>query len=221
MCAAPAPPHPFWLAHPSFSLPPPPPQQVVYVGLRDLDDKERLTLRKHNIKAFSMQHVDKYGVGKVMEMTLDHLLERDPNRPLHLSYDIDAVDPGIAPSTGTIVRGGLTYRRVGRGGVVWGRAGRGGVEQGGAAGHGAWPALTPQRVRIDPSPPLARVAGRRTTWPSPLRRRASSAAWTWWRSTLRWCPAPGHPKPPMRRLGWSHLRWGLGYCESCAQGRGG
>jgi arginase len=43
-----------------------------------------------------------------MEMALDHLGER----PLHLSYDIDACDPMIAPSTGTAVRGGLTYREA-------------------------------------------------------------------------------------------------------------
>lgn len=68
-------------------------------------------LRRLNIKAFTMQHVDRYGIGKVMEMTLDHLMDRK-QRPLHLSYDIDAVDPVIAPSTGTIVRGGLTYREA-------------------------------------------------------------------------------------------------------------
>ena len=54
-----------------------------------------------------MYHVDKYGIGKVMEMALDHL---GPERPLHLSYDIDVCDPHIAPATGTAVRGGLTYR---------------------------------------------------------------------------------------------------------------
>lgn len=41
-----------------------------------------------------MQHVDKYGIGRVMEMTLDHL----KGRPLHCSYDIDGVDPAVAPS---------------------------------------------------------------------------------------------------------------------------
>lgn len=65
-----------------------------------------LTVHTH-----SPHHFHRYGIGKVMEMTLDHLLERK-QRPLHLSYDIDAVDPMIAPSTGTIVRGGLTYREA-------------------------------------------------------------------------------------------------------------
>eukprot|EP00043_Microstomoeca_roanoka_P000534 m.28012 g.28012 ORF g.28012 m.28012 type:complete len:384 (+) comp10365_c0_seq1:171-1322(+) len=83
-------------------------QNLVYVGLRDLDFPERAIIRKHNIKAFTMYHVDKYGIGKVMEMALDHL----GSRPLHLSYDIDACDPIIAPSTGTAVRGGLSYREA-------------------------------------------------------------------------------------------------------------
>lgn len=84
------------------------PEQIVYVGLRDLDRGERKFLRDLNIQAFTMFHVDKYGIGKIMEMALDHL----NNRPLHLSYDIDACDPVIAPATGTAVRGGLTYREA-------------------------------------------------------------------------------------------------------------
>ncbi len=58
-----------------------------------------------------MQEVDRYGVGKVMEMALDHVCCR-VDRPLHFSLDIDSVDPAWAPSTGTVVRGGLNYREV-------------------------------------------------------------------------------------------------------------
>lgn len=56
-----------------------------------------------------MFHVDKWGIGKVVEMALDHV---NPNkdRPIHLSFDVDALDPEVAPSTGTAVRGGLTFR---------------------------------------------------------------------------------------------------------------
>jgi len=54
-----------------------------------------------------MQHVDAMGIGGVVAAALDAL---GPDRPLHLSYDIDALDPAIAPSTGTVVRGGLTFR---------------------------------------------------------------------------------------------------------------
>ena len=84
------------------------PGRIAYVGLRDLDAQEVDTLRRRDICAFSMTHIDRYGIGKVMEMALEHLGER----PLMVSYDIDAVDPNVAPSTGTSVRGGLTYREA-------------------------------------------------------------------------------------------------------------
>ncbi|KAG1052358.1 hypothetical protein G6F46_002561 [Rhizopus delemar] len=83
--------------------------RLSYIGLRDVDDGEKKIIRENNIQAFSMHHVDKYGIGKVVEMALDHI---NPNRdlPIHLSFDVDALDPTVAPSTGTPVRGGLTFR---------------------------------------------------------------------------------------------------------------
>jgi len=85
------------------------PERLVYIGLRDVDAGEKKLLRDNNIKAFSMHEVDRYGIGKVVEMALDHV---NPNRdsPIHLSFDVDALDPSVAPSTGTPVRGGLTFR---------------------------------------------------------------------------------------------------------------
>lgn len=83
--------------------------RLVYIGLRDIDSGEKKILKDNNIRAFSMHEVDKYGIGKVVEMALDHV---NPNRdrPIHLSFDVDALDPSVAPSTGTPVRGGLTFR---------------------------------------------------------------------------------------------------------------
>lgn len=88
------------------------PDSIVYIGLRDVDRGERRILRDLNVKTFTMYDIDHFGIGKVMEMSLDHLLRSDRNRPIHLSYDIDAVDPSHAPATGTTVRGGLTYREA-------------------------------------------------------------------------------------------------------------
>mmetsp|Transcript_2056 Transcript_2056/g.4436 ORF Transcript_2056/g.4436 Transcript_2056/m.4436 type:complete len:384 (-) Transcript_2056:171-1322(-) len=84
------------------------PKQLVYVGLRDVDPMERVWIRELGIKAFTMTDVDYLGIGQVMKQALDHL----KGRPLHLSYDIDSVDPVLAPATGTKVRGGLTYREA-------------------------------------------------------------------------------------------------------------
>ena len=85
------------------------PDRLVYIGLRDLDQGEKTILKENNIKAFSMHEVDRYGIGEVVEMALRHV---NPNldRPIHLSFDVDALDPSVAPSTGTPVRGGLTFR---------------------------------------------------------------------------------------------------------------
>ncbi|KAI5478909.1 hypothetical protein MNV49_004430 [Pseudohyphozyma bogoriensis] len=84
-------------------------ERLVYIGLRDIDAGERKILKDYNIKAFSMYHVDRYGIGQVMEMALAHV-NPDNDRPIHLSFDVDALDPTVAPSTGTAVRGGLTFR---------------------------------------------------------------------------------------------------------------
>jgi arginase len=87
------------------------PKDLVYVGLRDVDAAERKAIKQLGIKAFTMYDIDHYGIGRVMDMALDHLLSSGP-RPIHLSWDIDSVDPLHAPATGTAVRGGLTYREA-------------------------------------------------------------------------------------------------------------
>lgn len=89
------------------------PDSIVYIGLRDIDAGERRLLKENNIKCFTMHHVDRYGIGNVVDMALDHLnggSKGKRDRPIHLSFDVDALDPTVAPSTGTPVRGGLTER---------------------------------------------------------------------------------------------------------------
>lgn len=84
-------------------------RDLVYIGLRDVDPGEHYILKNLGIQYFSMRDIDRMGIQRVMEVTLDHLLARK-QRPIHLSFDIDAFDPSLAPSTGTPVNGGLTYR---------------------------------------------------------------------------------------------------------------
>ncbi|KAL9110385.1 MAG: hypothetical protein Q9227_005116 [Pyrenula ochraceoflavens] len=81
--------------------------KLVYIGLRDVDRLEKEILRDNKIKAFSMHDIDKHGIGRVVEMALAHI---GSDTPIHLSFDVDALDPQWAPSTGTPVRGGLTLR---------------------------------------------------------------------------------------------------------------
>lgn len=100
-------------------------KKLVYIGLRDIDRGEKKILREHGIKAFSMHDIDRqatqesrplvqltnnwfrHGIGKVMDMALGWI---GTDTPIHLSFDVDALDPMWAPSTGTPVRGGLTLR---------------------------------------------------------------------------------------------------------------
>lgn len=81
--------------------------KLVYIGLRDVDKGEKKILRDNNIKAFSMHEIDHHGIGRVMEMAMAHI---GSDTPIHMSFDVDALDPMWAPSTGTPVRGGLTLR---------------------------------------------------------------------------------------------------------------
>ncbi|TGZ83454.1 arginase [Ascodesmis nigricans] len=82
------------------------PKKLVYIGLRDVDKAEKKILRENGIKAFSMHDVDRWGIGRVMDMVMEYV----GSAPIHLSFDVDALDPLWAPSTGTPVRGGLTLR---------------------------------------------------------------------------------------------------------------
>ncbi|EIW84842.1 Ureohydrolase [Coniophora puteana RWD-64-598 SS2] len=85
------------------------PERMVYIGLRDLDASEKRILRENSIRAFSMRDVDRHGICRVVGMALDRV-NPDRDRPIHLSFDIDALDPSVAPSTVLPVQGGLTFR---------------------------------------------------------------------------------------------------------------
>ncbi|XP_040285079.1 arginase-1 [Bufo bufo] len=84
-------------------------KDIVYIGLRDVDPGEHLILKTLGIKSYSMSDVDRLTINKVMEETIEYLVGKK-KRPIHLSFDIDGLDPSVAPATGTPVPGGLTYR---------------------------------------------------------------------------------------------------------------
>lgn len=85
------------------------PEQITYIGLRDVDAGEKKILKDLGIKAFSMYHVDKYGINEVIRMAMETVNPSGKN-PIHLSYDVDGIDPMYVVATGTPVRGGLTLR---------------------------------------------------------------------------------------------------------------
>jgi arginase len=85
------------------------PEDIVLVGLRRVDTEERRLLAEAGVRAYTMKEVDVHGMARVVDQVLEDLshLER-----VHLSFDLDVVDPRIAPGVGTPVRGGLTYREA-------------------------------------------------------------------------------------------------------------
>ncbi len=84
------------------------PRNVCLVGVRSVDRAEAANVRASGIRVFSMQEIDRFGLGVVVEQAID--IASDGTDGVHLSFDIDVVDPNQAPGTGTLTRGGLTYR---------------------------------------------------------------------------------------------------------------
>lgn len=80
------------------------PQKLIYVGLRDIDPFEKDVIAELGIKIFLYEEIQKIGIKNIADEILGHV----QGAPLHVSFDIDAVDPKLAPSTGVPVKGGLT-----------------------------------------------------------------------------------------------------------------
>lgn len=85
------------------------PENIVLIGMRDLDEGERKYIKDKNIKTFTMADVDRFGIQEVIERSLEYLKSRNIDG-LHFSLDVDALDPIETPGTGTRVLGGLSYR---------------------------------------------------------------------------------------------------------------
>mmetsp|Transcript_81346 Transcript_81346/g.170072 ORF Transcript_81346/g.170072 Transcript_81346/m.170072 type:complete len:377 (+) Transcript_81346:134-1264(+) len=85
--------------------------RMAFIGLRDVDVYERALLRDSGVAVFTMHEVDRWGIGRVVDMAL-HRVNPHSDRPIHLSFDIDACDPSVAPGTGTCSRGGLSFREA-------------------------------------------------------------------------------------------------------------
>lgn len=84
------------------------PENVVLIGMRDLDDGEKEYIKEVGIRTYTMADIDKLGMSKVISETIDYL--KDKTDGIHLSLDVDALDPVETPGTGTTVPGGVTYR---------------------------------------------------------------------------------------------------------------
>jgi arginase len=92
-----------------WGLPALAPGRVALVGVRALDEGERMVLRDLDVRIFTMSDVDRLGVERAVREALTHVVG---SGFVHVSLDMDAVDPDVAPGVGTPVRGGLSYREA-------------------------------------------------------------------------------------------------------------
>lgn len=93
----------------AWPLPMVTPDRVALVGVRSLDDGERRLIREHGLRVFTMSEIDRIGIERAMRESLAHVA--GPGF-VHISLDMDALDPEVAPGVGTPVRGGLSYREA-------------------------------------------------------------------------------------------------------------
>ncbi|HEX8336979.1 MAG TPA: arginase [Pyrinomonadaceae bacterium] len=86
------------------------PRFCAHIGARDVDAGERELIRKLGIRFFTMREIDERGMAACMDEAV-HIASQAP-AGYHVTLDVDALDPGDAPGSGTVVRGGLTYREA-------------------------------------------------------------------------------------------------------------
>jgi arginase len=86
------------------------PQHTALVGVRNLDEREKVLVRDSGVHVFTMKDIDRLGVAAVAAQALAAVTSETTG--IHVSFDLDVCDPSIAPGVGTPVRGGLNYREA-------------------------------------------------------------------------------------------------------------
>ncbi len=85
------------------------PGDIRLIGIRSVDEGERRFIHEMGMQVFDMRYIDEHGMRSVMTKALEGL---DADTHLHVSFDLDCLDPAIAPGVGTAVLGGPTYREA-------------------------------------------------------------------------------------------------------------
>jgi arginase len=86
------------------------PEHTVLIGIRNLDETEKRSVRESRVHVFTMKDIDRSGIASVVEHAL--ALAGKDTGGVHVSFDLDVCDPTIAPGVGTPVKGGLDYREA-------------------------------------------------------------------------------------------------------------
>jgi len=85
------------------------PDEIRQIGIRSVDEGEKRLVQEYGLDVYDMRYIDEIGMKRVMEEALEGV---DENTHLHVSFDVDFLDPSIAPGVGTTVPGGPNYREA-------------------------------------------------------------------------------------------------------------
>jgi arginase len=86
------------------------PQHTAIIGVRNLDDREKIAVRDSRVHVFTMKDIDRQGIASIVEQAV--AVAGKGTAGIHVSFDMDVCDPLIAPGVGTPVKGGLDYREA-------------------------------------------------------------------------------------------------------------
>jgi arginase len=85
------------------------PSQIRQIGIRSVDPGEKRLIKEHALDVYDMRYIDEVGMKRAIEQALSGV---DDNTHVHVSFDVDFLDPSIAPGVGTVVPGGPNYREA-------------------------------------------------------------------------------------------------------------
>lgn len=86
------------------------PENCILIGIRSIDEAEKINIKKLKVPIYTMNDIDKLGIHRIIAKVLKQFREKVDH--IHISFDVDSVDPSVAPGVGTPIPGGLSYREA-------------------------------------------------------------------------------------------------------------
>jgi arginase len=86
------------------------PENCALIGIRSVDEAEKINVKKLKVPIYTMNDIDKLGIHRIIAKVLKQLREKADH--IHISFDVDSLDPSVAPGVGTPVSGGLSFREA-------------------------------------------------------------------------------------------------------------
>jgi arginase len=86
------------------------PENCALIGIRSVDEAEKINIKKLKVPIYTMNDIDKLGIHRIIAKVLKQLREKVDH--IHISFDVDSLDPSVAPGVGTPVSGGLSFREA-------------------------------------------------------------------------------------------------------------